>query len=102
MDAHETTIRNADLWSRYFQDQWGRMLNPLGVPAESPVTQIAEGTAARVANVLTLIAAGPIAWLYQSNNVPADPSRAIDDAIVGDGLALRLAPDLESVEDPAA
>ena len=65
MDQQETTIRNADLWSRYFADQWGRWLDPLGTSA--PVAEIAEGSGARMANLLTAFASGPIAWLYRAN-----------------------------------
>ena len=65
MDQQETTIRNADLWTRYFADEWGRWLDPMGTSA--PVSEIAEGTGARVAGFLTLLAAGPIAWLYNAN-----------------------------------
>ena len=61
---HEATIANADLWTRYFQDEWSRWLAPFGGRADAPVSQMAEGTAARVASFLTLVAAGPIAWLY--------------------------------------
>jgi hypothetical protein len=57
-----STIANADLWSRYFQNEWARW-----APSDSPVAEIAEGTAARVASFLTLVAAGPIAWLYAAN-----------------------------------
>lgn len=64
---HEATIANADLWAAYFRDQWSRWLAPLGARAESPVSQVAEGTAARVASFLTLVAAGPIAWLYATS-----------------------------------
>lgn len=63
----EATTANADLWTRYFQDQWSRFLNPLGGPAQDNVSEIAEGTAARVASFLTLVAAGPIAWMYNAN-----------------------------------
>lgn len=62
----EPTIANADLWSKYFRDQWSAWLNPFGLQ-DANVTQIADGTAARVASFLTLLAAGPIAWLYQAN-----------------------------------
>ena len=65
MDQIESTSANADLWSRYFADQWGRWLNPLGEP--SPITEIAQGTGAQVAGFLTVLAAGPIAWLYNAN-----------------------------------
>ena len=65
MDQIESTTANADLWSRYFADQWGRWLNPLGEP--SPITEIAQGTGAQVAGFLTMLAAGPIAWLYNAN-----------------------------------
>ena len=64
---HEATIANADLWAYYFRDQWSRWLAPFGARAEAPAAQIAEGTAARVASFLTLVAAGPIAWLYATS-----------------------------------
>lgn len=90
MERHESsTIANTDLWSKYFQDEWSRFLNPFGQPAESPVSQIAEGTAARVASFLTLVAAGPIAWLYASNDSRPAPTAA--DAERDDDLALVLA-----------
>ena len=59
----EATIANADLWTRYFQNEWARWLAPFGEPA----AQVAEGTGARVASFLTLVAAGPIAWMYNAN-----------------------------------
>lgn len=64
---HEATIANADLWSVYFREQWGRWLAPLGSQAGAPGSQIVDGTAARVASFLTLVAAGPIAWLYATS-----------------------------------
>jgi len=64
---HEATIANADLWARYFQEQWSSWLAPFGGRADAPVAQMAEGTAARVASFLTLVAAGPIAWLYATS-----------------------------------
>lgn len=84
--AEEPTVANADLWTRYFQDQW----NAWG-PGPSAV---AEGTAARVAGFLTLVAAGPIAWLYSANTSNVTPLR---------DEAPRIASgDMESVEDSAA
>jgi hypothetical protein len=87
MKEHETTVANADLWSKYFQDEWSRFLTPFGSPADSPVTKIAEGTGARVANWFSLVAAGPIAWLYSTNPNPvaaaagdsADAAHAAED-----------------------
>lgn len=96
MTNHESTVANADLWSRYFQNEWSRWLNPLGVPAASPVAQVADGTAARVASLLTLVAAGPIAWLYSSNTPQAAPASEHDLALSFDDA------DIESVEDAAA
>lgn len=97
--AQESTIANADIWSRYFQDQWSAFLNPLGVRADDPVVQMAEGTAARVAGFLTLVAAGPIAWLYRDN---AAQFTAIDDRGVEAPLTFHTHDVAESVEDPAA
>jgi hypothetical protein len=58
---HESTVANADLWSRYFQEQWSPWLSPFAS------AEVAAGTAARVAGFLTFVAAGPIAWLYNAN-----------------------------------
>ena len=75
-EQHDTTIANADLWSRYFQNEWARW-----APSDSPMAEIAEGTAARVAGFLTLVAAGPIAWLYAANEprvakISGEPAKA--------------------------
>jgi hypothetical protein len=67
VNPQEATAANADLWTRYFRDQWSSFLNPFGVPAATPASEFAEGTAARVASFLTLVAAGPIAWMYNAN-----------------------------------
>lgn len=96
--AQESTIANADIWSKYFRDQWSAFLNPLGVRADEPVVQMAEGTAARVANFLTLVAAGPIAWLYRDN---ASQFMQIDSRGVEAPLTFPQH-EAESVEDTAA
>jgi hypothetical protein len=64
---HDPTIANTAIWSHYLQEQWGRWLAPPGSRAGTPGSQIIEGTAARVASFLTLMAAGPIAWLYATS-----------------------------------
>lgn len=79
MTPQESTTANADLWSKYFQDEWSRWLDPFNLRAAASVTPVAEGTGARVAGFLTLVAAGPIAWLY-SNNTAQAADRARDDA----------------------
>ena len=85
--AEEPTIANADLWTKYFQDQWSAW-------APAPSAAVAEGAAARVASFLTLVAAGPIAWLYSANASNVTPLR--DEAPrIGHG-------EMESVEDSAA
>jgi hypothetical protein len=61
----ETTVANADLWTKYFRQEWERWLPPR--TTESPLAAVAESTAAQVAGLLTLVAAGPIAWLYSAN-----------------------------------
>ena len=104
MTTQDSTVANADLWARYFQDQWRAFLNPFGMPADSPVAQIAEGTAAQVANFVTIVAAGPIAWLYNTNapqvtQIVGDERHARETAI--DPAALDGQP-AESVEDFAA
>lgn len=62
MNAQDSTVANTDLWSRYLRDQWGGR--------QSPTAEIADGTAARVAGLFTLVAAGPIAWLYNTRRDP--------------------------------
>ena len=99
MNAQEPTIANADLWTHYFRKEWGRWLDPLNASPDESLTQMAEGTAARVASFLTLVAAGPIAWLY-SNNAPqvtqitGDEDDAVEEP-------LDFSERLESVEDAA-
>lgn len=91
--TQESTIANADLWTRYFQNEWSRWLTP----ADSTAAAMAEGTGARVASFLTLVAAGPIAWLYNANAyAPVTPIR--DETVVRPiGGA-----EMESVEESAA
>lgn len=70
----EATVANANLWAAYLEQEWKRWLNPLGLPTP----EIIEGTAARVASLLTLVVGGPIARMYQENApsvAPAEPSR---------------------------
>lgn len=66
MNPQDSTVANADLWTKYFRDEWGRWMQPTA-GRESPLAAVAESTAAQVAGFLTLVAAGPIAWLYSSN-----------------------------------
>ncbi len=90
---HEATIANADLWAHYFREQWSRWLAPFGVPEASPMSEVADGAAARVASFLTLVAAGPIAWLYATSAaergaiVTALPQRQKPAATAGDAAA---------------
>ena len=94
--VHESTTANADLWTRYFHDQWSQWLNPFGVPAATPVSEMAEGTAARVAGFLTLVGAGPIAWLYSANSPKITEIR-------NELTSPHIAPaEMESVEESAA
>jgi hypothetical protein len=94
--AQESTIANADLWSKYFQDQWGPLFGRRDASAElEPVAQFAAGTGARVANFLTLVAAGPVAWLY-ANSASREPLRPLTLVPPPDG-----GHELESVEDAA-
>ena len=66
MDPQDSTVANADLWTKYFRDEWGRWLRPAS-RQEPALSAVAESTAAQVASFLTLVAAGPIAWLYSAN-----------------------------------
>jgi hypothetical protein len=91
VSQHESTIANADLWSKYFQDQWSPWIGR----RDDPVAQVAAGTGARVANLLTLVAAGPVAWLY-ANSAMRAPLRPLTLVPPPDGGY-----ELESVEDAA-
>jgi len=95
METHEPTTANADLWAKYFQEEWGRWFRPFGATGQTPVAQVAEGTAARVASFLSLVAAGPIAWLYSTNAPNVTPIRRERPAFDVHG-------EFESIEDPAA
>jgi hypothetical protein len=95
---HEPTVANADLWTHYFRKEWGRWLDPLNTQPEDSLHQVAEGTAARVASFLTLVAAGPIAWLYNNNAPEAAPITGEDAAVEP---PLDFGDELESIEDAA-
>ena len=94
MNAQDSTIANADLWSKYFQDQWS-WLTPRD-RADDSVVRMAAGNGARVANFLTLVAAGPIAWMYANNAPKVRPLRVVDSEPAS------FTPDMESVEEHAA
>lgn len=73
-ESGEATARNAEIWARYFEQRWAGWLAPFAL--SHATGEIAATTAARVAGLLTLVAAGPIAWLYASNGAAtadADP-----------------------------
>lgn len=61
----EPTVQTADMWAKYLEEQWRPWLAPLG--PETPLSQLAQGTAARVAGLLAVVVGGPIGWLYASN-----------------------------------
>jgi len=89
LEPHETTVANADLWGKYFERQWA-WLAPVAGP---DAAQVAAASGARIANLLTLIAAGPIAWLYASNAAKGRPvMRTVD----------RTGPHAQLDEDAAA
>jgi hypothetical protein len=69
VNSHDATVANTDLWTAYFQQGWSRWFAPFGLGAQSPVSGVAEGAAARVAGFLTLVAAGPIARMFSSNDL---------------------------------
>jgi hypothetical protein len=89
-NAQESTIANADLWSRYFQNEWSRWF----APSDSAAAAVAEGTAASVAGFLTLVAAGPIAWLFNANTPAPIRHEPLPRAFTAD--------EMESVEEAAA
>ena len=92
VSPQDSTIANADLWSRYFQEQWSPWF---GRKSDDPLAQVAAGTGARVANFLTLVAAGPVAWLY-ANSATREPLRPLTIVPPPDG-----GHELESIEDAA-
>jgi hypothetical protein len=67
VNPQESTVANADLWTKYFRDEWSRFMPRSSSAEDSPLVAVAESTAAQVAGFLTLVAAGPIAWLYSAN-----------------------------------
>lgn len=77
----ETTVANADLWTKYFRQEWERWLPPR-TAQESPLAAVAESTAAQVAGLLTLVAAGPIAWLYSANAAQLGIERRPTDPVI--------------------
>jgi len=86
----DATVANASLWAHYFEQEWKRWLNPLGLPVAEPVAQFAETTGARIASFLTLVAAGPIARLYSENAphvTPIRPAPPADDSASADPAA---------------
>jgi hypothetical protein len=91
--APEPTIANADLWARYFEREWGRWLEPLGG------REVAEGAGARVAGLISLVAAGPIAWLYSANSPEA---RRVAEHDVEQNVPVSLGDRRERKEEPAA
>ena len=94
MTAQEPTIANADLWTKYFRDQWSPWL---GQSSAESASAVAAGTAARVAGFLTLVAAGPIAWLYNSNEPEATGVRTMVPS-----RGAWATDEMESIEEPAA
>ncbi len=90
MKPQDTTIANADLWGKYFEQQWS-WLKPIAGP---DATQVAAASGARIANFLTLVAAGPIAWLYANNAPNVTPLRPLM-------VSADYPHDMESVEDAA-
>jgi hypothetical protein len=63
MTPQEATVANTDIWAHYFEQQWSRWLDPFGLATK----EVTHGNAARVAGFLTLVAAGPIAWMFAAN-----------------------------------
>ena len=96
--SHEqTTIANADLWSHYFTREWSRWLDPLGLSTPAR-RQLAQGTGARIAGLLSLTAAGPLAWLYGGTYEPV--AQIVGNESRAEVLPLHANDDIS--EDPAA
>jgi hypothetical protein len=94
--TQESTVANADLWGKYFEDQWRRWLTPLAGP---DAARVAAANGARIANMLTFVAAGPVAWLY-ANSAPR-PSN-VTSIHSPEPPTHQSWADLESVEEHAA
>lgn len=63
MTAEETTVAN--LWCTYLRAHWASWLDPFGILGDVP-DRLADATAARIAQWLTLVGFAPVAWLYRS------------------------------------
>ena len=70
MTQHESTVANSELWCKFLREQWSFWFDPFGLLVNSSTPDLlADRVAARIANLLTLVAFGPVAWLYQSSAV---------------------------------
>ncbi|MDP9238831.1 MAG: hypothetical protein M3P30_15765 [Chloroflexota bacterium] len=61
MPVQDATAANAALWSHYFENEWGRLLEPIGQQ------YAAQMLGAGIAGWLAIITAPQIAWLYERN-----------------------------------
>jgi hypothetical protein len=61
MPVQDATAANVALWAHYFDNQWGRLLEPLGQ------ADVAHAIASAVAGWLALVTAPQIAWMYANN-----------------------------------
>lgn len=72
-ESPSSTAANADLWTSYLHSEWSRWTRKgeqpgiFGQAAPSAIDTIA----GQVAAYLTLVAAGPLAWLYLNSARPA-------------------------------
>jgi hypothetical protein len=61
MPVQDATAANVALWAQYLDDEWGRLLGPLGQ------ADAAHAMASAVAGWLAIVTAPQIAWLYEEN-----------------------------------
>lgn len=61
MPVQDATAANAALWSHYFENEWGRVLEPVGQHYAAQIL------GAGIASWLAVVTAPQIAWLYERN-----------------------------------
>src|SRR5947199_4006220 len=63
MPVQDATASNAALWTSYFNQEWSRLLEPIGQQ------YAAQMLGASIAGWLAVVTAPQIAWIYERNAV---------------------------------
>jgi hypothetical protein len=72
MNADDTLAANEAIWSHFLRSQDRSWLDPLGLLGRPSVSlEILDANAGRIAGLLSAIAAGPFARLYDEKAAPA-------------------------------